>query len=91
MLRPHLCLSTLLVAPASAIPSIYPRSTPSPLNLGIPSALPANVSQALDPCLISSIETAFINQFLGNKSDPNALTLQLIFNIVNRTDSVALR
>ncbi|KIK06075.1 glycoside hydrolase family 79 protein [Laccaria amethystina LaAM-08-1] len=36
------------------------------------------------------MKIAFINQFLGNKSNPNALTIQLISDIVNRTGSVAL-
>lgn len=89
----QIAISTVLAVVAYAGPSLVQRaSTPSPINLGIPSTLPANASQSLDPYLISfSIEPAFLDAFLGNKSNPNALTLQLISNIEKVTGGIAVR
>ncbi|EDR03121.1 glycoside hydrolase family 79 protein [Laccaria bicolor S238N-H82] len=89
----QIAITAVLAVAASAGPSLVQRaSTPSPINLGIPSTLPANASGSLDPYLISfSIEPAFLDEFLGNKSNPNALTLQLISNIEKVTGGIALR
>jgi hypothetical protein len=62
------------------------------INIGIPSTLPANASQSLDSYFVSfSIEPAFLDEFLGNKSNSNALPLQVISNIVEVTGGIAIR
>ena len=88
--------SVMSTVPAVAAPaglSLVQRApTPSPINLGIPSTLPATTSQSLDPYFVSfSAEPAFLDEFLGNEANPNTLTLQLISNIKKVTGGIAVR
>ena len=86
-------IAIVLAVAASAGPFLVQRApTPSPINQGIPSTLAANASQSLDPYFVSfSIEPAFLDELLGNKSNPNALTLQLISIIEKVTGGIAVR
>ena len=79
----QIAMSTVPAVAAPAGPSLVQRApTPFSINLGIASTLPANASQSLDPYFVSfSAEPAFLDEFLGSKSNPNTLTLQLISNI----------
>lgn len=53
---------------------------------------PSNVSQALDPRLVSfSFEPGFINEFLGNTTSPNKLILGLLSEIEKRTGALGFR
>ena len=89
----QIAMSTVPAVAAPAGPSLVQRApTPSPINLGIPSTLTANASPPLDPYFASSsIEPAFLDEFFGNKSNPNTLTLQLISNIQKVTGGIAVR
>lgn len=56
------------------------------LKLPGPPALPSDASHPLNPALASfSIETAFFEEFFGNASAPNKLSLNLLENLKART------
>ena len=56
------------------------------LKLQGPPTLPHDASSALSPSLASfSIETAFFEEFFGNHSFPNQLSLNLLQNLKDRT------
>ncbi|KAF8149874.1 glycoside hydrolase family 79 protein [Crassisporium funariophilum] len=62
----------------------------STLKLKGPSSLPLDASHVLDPALASfSIETAFFEEFFGNVSSPNQLSLDLLANLKARTGTPA--
>ncbi|EDQ98404.1 glycoside hydrolase family 79 protein [Laccaria bicolor S238N-H82] len=86
-------ITTILFTVASASPSLLSRaSSPAPISVGIPASPPANVSQLLDPYLISfSIEPAFLNEFLGNKTTPNKLGLSLFNTLASKTGGIGVR
>ncbi|KIK00113.1 glycoside hydrolase family 79 protein [Laccaria amethystina LaAM-08-1] len=86
-------ITTILFTAASASPSLLSRgSSPAPISVSIPASPPANVSQLLDPYLISfSIEPAFLNEFLGNKTTPNKLGLSLFKTLASMTGGIGVR
>lgn len=58
----------------------------SNIRLSGPSTLPPDASKYLNPALASfSIETAFWTSYVGNVSNPNLLTQNLLENLKNRT------
>lgn len=58
----------------------------SSLTLQGPPTLPPDASHPLNPALASfSIETAFFEEFFGNVSVPNQLSLNLMANLRDRT------
>ncbi|KAH9481455.1 Beta-glucuronidase [Psilocybe cubensis] len=65
---------------------LKPALSLSPLRLQGPPTLPEDASHPLNPALASfSIETAFFEEFFGNASAPNQLSLNLLENIKSRT------
>lgn len=65
---------------------IKPALSLSSLKLQGPPTLPHDASHPLNPALASfSIETAFFEEFFGNVSVPNQLSLNLLENIKSRT------
>ncbi|KAJ7637692.1 glycoside hydrolase family 79 protein [Mycena polygramma] len=65
-------------------------TAPTTLALHGPASLPVTASSPLNPALASfSIETAFFIEYLGNKSDPNTLTINLLQNLASRTGTPA--
>ncbi|KAF5327825.1 hypothetical protein D9619_004932 [Psilocybe cf. subviscida] len=62
------------------------RASLSSLKLQGPASLPPDASSTLQPALASfSIETAFFEEFFGNVSAPNTLSLNLLQNLKDRT------
>ncbi|PPQ71187.1 hypothetical protein CVT24_010005 [Panaeolus cyanescens] len=62
------------------------RSLSTTIKLSGPPTIPADASHALHPALGSfSIETAFFEEFIGNASAPNRLSLDLLENLRART------
>lgn len=60
------------------------------LKLAGPPSLPSIASYPLSPALASfSIETAFFVEYVGNSSDPNILTRNLLQNLKDRTGTAA--
>lgn len=58
----------------------------------LPSTVPANASGPLSTHVLGfSMETAFVQDFLGNKTQPNELVLKLIGNVADRSGAVAFR
>ncbi|PPQ91030.1 hypothetical protein CVT25_013955 [Psilocybe cyanescens] len=61
-------------------------SSLSSLKLQGPSTLPPDASHPLNPALASfSIETAFFEEFFGNVTTPNQLSINLLENLRSRT------
>ncbi|KAG1726272.1 glycoside hydrolase family 79 protein [Suillus paluster] len=83
-------LSTVLpcVALASAKHAFVARgdNAPSILTLFGPASLPTDATPPLNPALASfSIETAFFEEYMGNRSYPNKLSQNLFENLKERT------
>lgn len=76
-----------LLIPLSAFFLLNGRAANLPvLKLNGPSTLPATASHRLSPALASfSIETAFFVEFVGNTTEPNVLTRNLLDNLEART------
>ncbi|KAF7424660.1 hypothetical protein PC9H_009970 [Pleurotus ostreatus] len=76
-----------LLIPLSAFFLLNGRAANLPvLKLNGPSTLPATASHRLSPALASfSIETAFFVEFVGNTTEPNTLTRNLLDNLKART------
>lgn len=67
-------------------PSSLVAANLASLKLKEPPTLPPDASPSLNPSLASfSIETAFFEEFFGNKSFPNQLSLNLLQNLKDRT------
>ncbi|KAJ7127071.1 glycoside hydrolase family 79 protein [Mycena epipterygia] len=65
-------------------------AAPTTLTLHGPASLPLTASSPLHPSLASfSIETAFFIEYLGNTSDPNTLTKNLLQNLKDRAGTPA--
>src|ERR1700761_5851654 len=65
-------------------------AAPATLTLNGPASLPFNASSQISPSLASfSIETAFFIEYLGNTTDPNTLTSNLLQNLKDRTGTPA--
>ncbi|KAJ7227110.1 glycoside hydrolase family 79 protein [Mycena pura] len=65
-------------------------AAPATLTLKGPASLPFNASSQISPSLASfSIETAFFIEYLGNTTDPNTLTSNLLQNLKDRTGTPA--
>ncbi|KAK7033074.1 hypothetical protein R3P38DRAFT_3313146 [Favolaschia claudopus] len=74
----------------SALQGIFAADAPATLVLHGPPSLPFNASSPLHPSLASfSLETAFFIEFLGNTTDPNTLTTNLLQNLKDRTGTPA--
>ena len=77
-------MSLVLVAISCAALSVF-AAAPTTLTLHGPASLPFNASSPLHPSLASfSIETAFFIEYLGNTTDPNTLTINLLQNLKDR-------
>ncbi|KAF8206495.1 glycoside hydrolase family 79 protein [Mycena galopus ATCC 62051] len=74
-----------------SVAGILAANAPETLTLdGPPSLALKNASSPLSPALASfSIETAFFIEYLGNTSDPNTLTQNLLENLNARTGTPA--
>ncbi|KAJ7593066.1 glycoside hydrolase family 79 protein [Mycena floridula] len=69
-----------------ALCSLFAVIRATELQLAGPPALPATGSHYLHPALASfSIETAFFSSYLGNATNPNILTQNLLQNLAIRT------
>ncbi|KAJ6531713.1 glycoside hydrolase family 79 protein [Mycena capillaripes] len=65
-------------------------AAPTTLTLHGPASLPLTASPPLNPALASfSIETAFFIEYLGNTTNPNTLTINLLQNLKSRTGTPA--
>lgn len=70
-----------------ALPASLATTT---FRLSGPASLPQTASSALNPALASfSIETAFVIEYIGNITSPNALTRNLLDNLVARAGTPA--
>jgi hypothetical protein len=73
-----------------SVVGVIAADAPKTLTLPGPPSLPFNASSPLHPALASfSIETAFFIEYLGNTSDPNTLTINLLQNLKDRTGTPA--
>ncbi|KAF7374935.1 hypothetical protein MSAN_00379600 [Mycena sanguinolenta] len=73
-----------------SVAGIFAANAPETLTLNGPASLAFNASSPLNPALASfSIETAFFIEYLGNTSDPNTLTFNLLENLKSRTGTPA--
>ncbi|KAJ7274440.1 glycoside hydrolase family 79 protein [Mycena haematopus] len=73
-----------------SVAGIFAADAPKTLTLHGPASLPFNASGPLNPALASfSIETAFFIEYLGNTSNPNTLTINLLENLKSRTGTPA--
>ncbi|KAJ6513306.1 glycoside hydrolase family 79 protein [Mycena sanguinolenta] len=73
-----------------SLAGIFAANAPETLTLQGPATLAFNASSPLNPALASfSIETAFFIEYVGNTSDPNTLTFNLLENLRSRTGTAA--